>query len=522
MIDEPIFSEFPGEFSDALLEFCEAPGPAPAFVSGLERRLLGHQALLLGSTHRSPRRWWRQVRGSVTRHAWRYVIVGVLIVLCAALIAIGPQRVLAQVQQWLGYLSGVGFINPDQTRVLAAPVEARQGNTILQVTQVIASADQTVLVVTLSGSAEEIPMGIEWATKVSLILPDGQHLTPQNSTQQGRVGQLSAEIVYVHLPARVNLVTLEVPRLPMITDGSQAFWSVSLPLVAVRQAATDASGSASPANLAVTPYTPTNVQVSNQGVTVRLLQVAQSAQETGILLEIDWSDPTWEYLGAGVELHDNLGHTYPQLAAAPGTGDSALGFSSHQKPVQQMVRFAPIAPDARQLTLTLDSITFTIHPRVEFTFDPSSHPALGQTWSFVGDPAMRLTIAGFQVQVIEANLAPAPADSQMHVKNPPEATLLPQPTDLPRFACRVNFIIEVTPRENARLFVGGPSLVDGYHVSGGAHSEDNDIHATFYMDLLNIPTTPLAIELNDATLYLEGGWQFNWDLPGTSASPGSP
>ena len=115
---------------------------------------------------------------------------------------------------------------------------------------------------------------------------------------------------------------------------------------------------------------------------------------------------------------------------------------------------------------------------------------------------MRLNIAGIQAQVVQASLTSAPASDQVTVSNPPEATMLPQPTALPAFACRLEFIVQANPATNVQLFTGPPRLVGEKGGPSGA-----------FLDLPKIPTAPLTIQLNDSSLLLKGGWQLGWDVP---------
>src|SRR5271157_806138 len=223
-MDETIFSEFSAEFVETLRAFCDAPAPEAASVSELERRLLEHQAAILRPAQPEPvRKLWNPLTSLFSLRRWQYAVIVLLVALSIALIAIGPQRALAQVQLWFSYLPGVGFINSEQTRVLAAPLDARQGNTTLQVQQVIAGTDKTVVVVMLHSTPAEITLATEWAGKVKLIMPNGQRLASQRSSQNNETGQLSAEIEYPPLPANIDQVTLEMPKLPIATNTTQEF-----------------------------------------------------------------------------------------------------------------------------------------------------------------------------------------------------------------------------------------------------------------------------------------------------------
>jgi hypothetical protein len=549
VMDEQLFDEFPKEFTETFLAGCDTPSPTAAFIAGLERRLLEQQNALskpdqqpaFSSTslkiymvigrilgrggpvcppragrssgpggHAGPplrqgyHFVWPTKMGLAlpawsARHRWQSVVLVLLVVLAATLLVIGPGRVVAQIQTWLGYLPGAGFVNPEQTRILAAPFEAKEGNSTLVVQQVIAYPDKTIVVVKLTSTAEEINTHMQWDGLVTLIRPDGQRLgILQSSENISDRGELSAEIEYPSLQAGDDRVTLEMPKLPIATNGTQEFWTVSLPLQAVR---------------AVAPYTPKNGQASNQGVTVRVLQVGQSAQDTGVLVEIDWKDPTWDYVGSGAELRDNLGKVYQRMEPYPGSNNDTYGVPQGKTTTQEMLRFPALDANARQVTLSLNSITFEIHPQAQFAFDPGSHPSLDQTWSFAGDPSKRLEIAGFQVQVLQADLAYAPASDQVTVVNPPSATALPQPTPLPAYACRLEFVLQVTPQAHAQLFPGAPKLVGGDQGLSGASSVGDFTRVTIYMDLPELPTTPMTVQLNGANLMLEGGWKIGWDLP---------
>jgi hypothetical protein len=232
-----------------------------------------------------------------------------------------------------------------------------------------------------------------------------------------------------------------------------------------------------------------------------------------VLVEIDWNDPTWDFIGAGAELRDNLGKVYQRMEPYPGSNNDNYGVPQGKTATQEMLRFPALDPNARQVTLSLSSIMFEIHPQAQFVFDPGKATYLDQTWSFADDPAKRLEIADFQVQVLQADLAYAPASDQVTVVNPPSATALPQPTPLPAFACRLEFVLQVTQQSHAQLFPGGVHLAGGDVGPSGASSVGDATRVTLYLDLPEFPTTPMTIQLKDANLMLEEGWQISWDLP---------
>jgi hypothetical protein len=76
----------PQEFTEPLLDFCEATAPEPAFISGLERQLIERQVVFLRSEQ--PGRihlvqLWKQFFDSLMRCRWQYGVIMSLAVLVA-------------------------------------------------------------------------------------------------------------------------------------------------------------------------------------------------------------------------------------------------------------------------------------------------------------------------------------------------------------------------------------------------------------------------------------------------------
>jgi hypothetical protein len=481
--------------------------PEDGFARRLESQLIAQAAAQPGLPGPAPAHPASRFHlPSFHRPAWA-IAFAVLLILVSAFLALGPQRVLAEVERLLGYLPGVGFVSPDQTRVLAAPLQAQQGNSTLEVQQVVAFPDRTLVVATLRSLPEEITLEMpQWVGQVTLLLPDGQRWHNRQASQRTRAGELSAVIEYAPLPAGIDQVTLEMPTLPLsATSATQGLWSVVVPLQSV--------GQTTPGSLAVAPYTPKNARAAKQGVTVRLLQVAPGGQETGLLLQIDWKDPTWAIGGVSAELTDDLGHVYQQLAAPPGFDPPYNGIPDGVTTQQELLRFPALDPAARQVSLNVTAIRFRIFPQAQFQFDPGSAPTLGQTWDFTGDRGKRLQMGGFQVQIVQAALNAASGGVQVTLVSPPGTTSLPQPTPLPGPACRLEFVVQVTPRSNARLLPGTLKLLNGNQAASGASGSGDLTRLTITVDLTAIPTAPLSFQFTDANLRLQGGWQIRWDRP---------
>ncbi len=90
---------------------------------------------------------------------------------------------------------------------------------------------------------------------------------------------LQAEIDFAALPADIAQVTPVLPRLPSLPAGvAPENWSIPLPLV---KAAETPGGSGERSGL-IQPYIPAGATAAVHGVTARVVQAAQSAQETGL------------------------------------------------------------------------------------------------------------------------------------------------------------------------------------------------------------------------------------------------
>ena len=101
------------------------------------------------------RRFWDLIWQPVRSHRWATVGIAVLLAVAVAFLAVGPQRVWADLQRLLGYVPGVGFVGLEETRVLTAPVTVTRDGVTLRVEQVLAQPDGTTVVVSSEGLSPE-------------------------------------------------------------------------------------------------------------------------------------------------------------------------------------------------------------------------------------------------------------------------------------------------------------------------------------------------------------------------------
>lgn len=132
------------EFEGKLRSNIDLPQPKAEFVDGLWESMMKPDQS--GMSLRSPSR---------SGWVWRFGLVGLTIIV-AVILAIGPQKALAQVRSWLGYSPKLGLVDTSATiRVLKEPVsQIREGITV-EVAAAVLDATKTKLDFRVSGVPRE-------------------------------------------------------------------------------------------------------------------------------------------------------------------------------------------------------------------------------------------------------------------------------------------------------------------------------------------------------------------------------
>jgi hypothetical protein len=508
-MDEPILSDFSNGFAEALLHFCEAPAPEPAFVSGLERKLLERQAVMHQPAQdgRSVKRVWGQFSASLARRRWQYAIVLLFVALAIALFAIGPQRVLAQVQRWLGYVPGIGFVNMAETRALASPVEVTRDGVTLRVEQVIAGPQRTQVLISVPGLSEADLPSPNGAVEnpdfsVYLHLPDGSRL----EMTRWELSFGSGKLEFPPLPPGVSRITLVVPRLPLVPAGAlPQDWEVPLVLRPL-------SGELNQA-LFPQPYGPPDASDSHHGIILRVLDVAQSATETAVRYQVEWLDPNWEFLfGLGSsrlpELRDDLGHIYWEGLGSHGSSVAevaiAIPNASQATPTPAAPNYADtlvfpaLSLSASQATLWVDALEFQVPTQGSFSLDLGTHPKIGDSWPL----DVRLVVAGFPVHFTAAHL-------RQEISRMPDGKSETQ--------TMLEFDLDPLP-EGSGLRLRGFDLFStdvGFNGSGSSGGLNGRYRP--YLSLSQageIPSGHIQVQITHASLLVSGPWEAAWAIPG--------
>ena len=360
------------ELEESLRAALDAPAPRPEFAHELGSRLVQRAETL------------RPRRAARLRPAWA-VVLGILIVLAAALLIAGPQRVAAAVQRLFGYLPGVGIVDRNAPlRVLAAPVTMTRDGVTLSVTQAVLSGDKTVVTYTLTGvpwsaysHVESIP---GCAGMASLRLPAGSVLD-----LTGGGGSATAySLTYPPIPPDVTSATFLLPCIGDTLPGlAPENWELPLAFVPA------------PANLALLPVidvvpTPTAAAASVAPAAANPLSVTRviDAGDTYILLgelndrlAADTSLPagsTWSQTDAYRISDANGQEVYYSFPGDPSLTSPVTQPGSESWAVQFSKRLA------FPLTISLSGqFIEPADPPVEatFPFDAGPNPRPGQTWT---------------------------------------------------------------------------------------------------------------------------------------------
>jgi len=474
------------ELEKKLESFYAAITPDPAFVSKLDL-LVARQSKQLPAGHPGVFAW---LSDSFRRRPVLAFSITVLLALALAITLAGPRQVLASVQRLLGFVPGSGFVQPGQTRILPAPVEARQGDITLRVEKVIAGPKQTEISLTASGLPREkfAPQTGEQDLQFLpyLQLSDGTRI--RSNMSMSSIGDtLQASYIFDPLPDGVTQFTLVLPRLPGVpANYAPQDWSVPIQLVTVQVSPTRSSSDL----LVPTGYAPANDLAQAKGVSVHLEQVGLTTQETGLQIQFSWNNPEWLQLNdVDLSLTDQDGHAYPQLR-------NPMELSGVPEALRTY-RFQPFEPGASHATLTVDELHFTFKSPASFTLNPGKQFLAGQGVDVSSQPGSSMVIAGVPVKVLSTRLSQAVDDG-----------VEPQPVHY-----HLEVLLQSTPTDGLALENVTMSIDPELLVSSSTQIlPENQVKVT--IDLPGLPKLPLTLYFSHGEVSLTGSWVIQWDLPG--------
>jgi len=446
--------------------------------------------------------------------------VVLLIALAASLFSVGPQRVLAQVQRFLGYVPGIGFVDVAESRVLASPVQVTREVTTVRVEQAIAGPERTIVVLSTPGLTEQ---DLPWPNPAVdhpdfaafLRLPDGSEL----EASRWEIGVGTGKVEFPALPAGIFQVSLVVPRLPLVPAGVlPEDWEIPLTL-------RPASGEPDAA-LFPEPYSPSGASDTHHGITLRVLDVVQTSTETAIRWRVEWADPAWEFrfvLGyfRTPELRDDLGHVTWESPASTGSSIAVIaapapgtppGTSSTEPAVQApshtgTLVFPALSLSARRSALWVDNLEFYVPAEGAFPLDISEHARIGDTWPL----DISLQVAGFPVHVREARLR--------------EETFETRQGDRTRRNV-LEFDLDPIPEQDgfrlSSFELRSPDMQLFGWVTQPRTGANEPYRGRLEFATGSIPAGKVDLQVTGASLLAVGPWEVDWAIPGRDPAAASP
>jgi len=340
-----------------------APRPSEMFVDRLESKL----QVLPRQEAPARRTFWQQVSDFWGKRRVLSTAAGLLLVLVIILLAVGPQQVAAQVRALLGYIPGIGFVDRDSVRVLAEPVVYTEDGVTYTVTNAVVDADHTRIRFEIDGWPTLLEMqeelegqNTEPELAARLYLPDGEtvdHFSGGFGTKGKDASLYYGDLICAPLPAGIDALTLELTAIPGVpAERMPDGWRAELRLVKAQDVP----------ELPVIEYAPRQVETqppapyaspspaaqvepaAQSGVELEVLEIVRAESETALRVAVHSVDPDWQLVGdfLPAKLVDDQGRTYEQVYLTYPQVEDEAGVIA--------LTFEPLAPDARQVTLSLE------------------------------------------------------------------------------------------------------------------------------------------------------------------------
>jgi hypothetical protein len=466
----------------------DAPGPTPQFFAELGEKLEARAEAMAGPASEPPNQ--EQPRsGLFWRPLWQIALV-LLLVLGLAILAIGPQRVAAQVHSWLSYTGWFGFVELDQTWVLSAPAQQEQNGVVVTVTEFIATSERVAVRLT-SRTPDGSPVELNPPfSNIKLLLMDGKEL----DAAMAAAGNGEGIFEFPGLPPGTNRITLVIPPDEGLENAVP--WKLSLLLQPASQSMAGVTWPAA--------YRPENGRASVNGLTMEVLAVVQTSQATALQVKL-----TGENIGAfnpapQGQLFDDLGHVYQPSSDPAYENMNIVGVEptvatpfgqriSGETSSVEAFTFAPLSPAASRATFSFDEVPVDVPAEASFVFDPGPNPQVGQVW----DLDETLVVAGAQLHFNRARLSTIPGDTG---QNEPEEWYL------------LTFWADSPIRNGRRVSSVEPEFpTTPWNRMSTKGSSKGQIEIQMY--LWELPTEPIQMTIHRAGLVLYGPWEVRWKLP---------
>jgi hypothetical protein len=384
------------DFEDEIRSAMAVTDDDVEFIKSLRSQVLTHSVKQPGSRPAAKSPLFAKIRAG-----W-VVAFAVIFLLVISILAIGPQRVYAEVARWLGYLPEVGLVDKNSSiRVLAEPVSITRDGVTMSITSATLTSDKSVLNYGASGvPLSAYPVGENTAggciENDYFLLPDGSKLAVAN--EMGPI------------PADVNQVTLIIPCIANTLPGTvPTDWELPIrfvpappdmtiiPVIQIQATALPSPQADSP-TAAENPLAITQVlDIGDHYVIMGEFRYDALGKKAKLAHDNVFSDGSWVVV-KDVKIIDAVGQ---ETSVAPSDGiDSTL----------MAIVPTPSRPDAAQWNYQADKIfvpPLTIEYNVEditpvgaavqaeFEFDAGPDPQNGEEWDVKKD----FTLGGYAIHL---------------------------------------------------------------------------------------------------------------------------
>lgn len=399
------------EFEDLLRRSMATPEADPLALQALRERFLSQGTAALGQGQPAARRTSPARNFFSRRPAWQWALVGLIVLIALALAVPGAVKAL---RQFFGYIPGIGVIEEAPSiLILSEPVQVEQRDVLVTVEQAVSTAEKTVVIYRFSppennesgapGAAPDASPGLRLSGGETLPVKLGRRLPATN-------GEILYALEFAPLPAGVESVTLELPRLAgMVPGAGPENWQIplrfrpgdpaqiALPVVEVEPTPVLPTATSAP-ETPILAKTQAEVLPTPDARGFRLALEKTVELPDGYLLmgSLVWADASIQQyavsLGEPVVL-DTAGKEIPSEYASPETfpqvGERRLYWA---RKVLTREFLSPLRLEFYlQVQETVDAT---------FTFDPGASPREGQVWNLnqpiqAGQHALTVTSARY-------------------------------------------------------------------------------------------------------------------------------
>jgi hypothetical protein len=336
-------------------------------------------------------------------------------ILLAITMIIGPQRVFAQVLEWLSYIPGIGFVHDENgLRVLAEPVSQTRDGITVTIEEALADDQHTWVTYMF----EDIPAELQPANEDDpgcfsyplLLLPSGSVLIIEGGAGGGGHTWIREQYMYPALPPDVNEVTAWIPCVPNVRrDKGPLNWEFNLGFVPM------------PAGYEVLPVSPVNTETSEEaGEAVPSNQLgvkltAQNLVETdlGYIIQgsVNWTQSSFSEILFNESLLRLTDANGVPISVEPIYDD--LNSPSENPQIAHWSLQTDRKDLASPLTLHLNDLATRVEfaplEQTRFIFDFGNQPIDGQTWEL----NQVLTMGEYNVKVVSALFTALPDGNYM-------------------------------------------------------------------------------------------------------------